>query len=37
MTTMPPMQCAIAGIGVTDFSRYGGPVETLGRDIFLDE
>lgn len=22
--------------GVTDFSRYGGPVETLERDIFLD-
>lgn len=26
----------LAEAGVTDFSRYGGPVETLERDIFLD-
>ncbi|MDI3330246.1 MAG: NAD(P)-dependent oxidoreductase [Micrococcus sp.] len=26
----------LAAAGVTDFSRYGGPVETLERDIFLD-
>jgi citronellol/citronellal dehydrogenase len=26
----------LAEAGVTDFSRYGSPVETLERDIFLD-
>jgi citronellol/citronellal dehydrogenase len=26
----------LAEAGVTDLSRYGGPVETLERDIFLD-
>jgi citronellol/citronellal dehydrogenase len=26
----------LAEAGVTDFSRYGGPVATLERDIFLD-
>ncbi len=26
----------LAEAGIADFSRYGGPVETLERDIFLD-
>jgi citronellol/citronellal dehydrogenase len=43
--TRDPSQCTghffiddevLAEAGVTDFSRYGGPVETLERDIFLD-